>query len=414
MHPTNFNFRNGASVIACLALALGSVGTKAATAAKEADAFPTFDNYLKVGVEGTSLSGNDAAFQKTTGISKNTTAGIEDLHYTKDLDKDTNLTVDGHALFNADDYLGKLNLSKTDVGTLEAGYKSFRTFYDGVGGFFPLSKQWSAFNPQDLHVDRGEFWVSAKIKRPNSPEFDFNFTDGTRTGKKDSLIWGDSDFTGLPNNNPPISQVRKLEPSYRKLDEHNQNLDATMRHSVGNTTYSVTVLHEKTDDNDIRYGLKFPGEVKPFPTPAATVLLAPAKMNSTIQYSQTDGNETKMTGINGKSETTISDKLKLLAGFKYEDLDGTFSGDRPINTLTPTAIGPVWAQTDNNLNLLGTSKVRVYSGLAALEFKPIPTFFAKLAVSGEDKRTQTAGSFTSVTAAVNTTTGVVTTTQTTR
>ena len=412
MHATNLTLRHGVCVIAGLALALGSVGAKAATTAKEADAFPVFDSYIKVGAIGTDLSGNEAAFQKRTGVSKSTSFGIEDLHYTKELDKDTTMTVDGRALYSAEDYLAKLNLSKNEVGSFEAGYKSFRTFYDGAGGFFPTSKLWSAFNPEDLHVDRGEFWVEAKIKRPNTPEFEFSFRDGTRAGKKDSQIWGDSDFTGLANNNLPISPTRKLEPSYRKLDEHNQNLEATMRHSVGNTTYSVTLLHEKTDDNDIRYGLKFPGEVKPFPTPATTVLLAPAKVNSTIQYSQADGNETTMKGINGKAETTITDKVKLLTGFKYEDLDGTFTGNRPINTLTPTAIGPVWALTNQYLNLLGTSSVKVYSGLAALEFKPVPALFAKVGVSGEEKRTQMSGSFTNVTTAVNTTTGVVTTTQT--
>ena len=412
MHATHFNLRHGASVIACLALALGSVGAKADTTAKPADAFPVFDNYIKVGASGASLTGDEAAFQKRTAMPKSGSGGIEDFHYAKELDKDTTMTVDGRALTGADDYLAKLNLTKNDVGSLEAGYKSFRTFYDGVGGFFPLNKQWNAMNPEDLHVDRGEFWVTAKIKRANTPEFEFSYRDGSRTGKKDSQIWGDSDFTGLPNNNPPISQVRKMIPSYRKLDEHNQNLEGTMRHSVGNTTYSITFVHEKTDDNDIRFGMRFPGEVKPFPNPAATVLLPPAQMNSVVQYSETDGTETKMNGISGKTDTAITDKLKLLTGFNYQDLDATITGDRPINTLTPTAIGPIWAPSDNFLNLNVKSKVKVYSGLVALEFKPVPTLFAKLGVSAEDKRTASAGGLTSVAAAVNTTTGVVTVTPT--
>jgi hypothetical protein len=412
MHATNFNLRRGASVIAGLALALGCVGAKAATAAKEVDAFPAFDNYINVGAQATSLSGDEAAFQKRIAQPKSGSLGIEDFHYAMDLDKETTMTVDGRALSGAEDYLAKLNLTKNEVGSIEAGYKSFRTFYDGIGGFFPTSKQWNAMNPEDLHVDRGEFWVTAKIKRPNTPEFEFNFTDGSRTGKKDSQIWGDSDFTGMPNNVPPISQVRKMVPSYRKLDEHNQNLNATMRYSVGNTNYSITLLHEKTDDNDVRFGTRWPGEVKPYPTPASTVLLAPAQMNSTVQYSQTDGMETKMNGITGKTDTAITDKVKLLTGFNYQDLDSTFTGDRPINTLTPTAIGPVWGLANNYLNLLGTSKVKVYTGLVALELKLVPALFAKVGLSAEDKRTQSSGTFTSVAAAVSATTGAVTITQT--
>ena len=412
MHATHFNLRHGASVIACLALALGSVGAKAATTTKEADAFPTFDSYITVGAQAASISGNEAAFQKRVAQPKSGSGGIEDFHYTKDLGKDTTMEVDGRALTGADDYLAKLNLTKNEVGSFEAGYKSFRTFYDGIGGFFPTSKQWNALNPQDLHVDRGQFWVEAKIKQPNTPELEFRYTDGSRTGKKDSQIWGDSDFTGMPNNNPPISQVRKMVPSYRKLDEHNQNLEATLRQTAGNTTYSVTFVHEKTDDSDVRYGARWPGEVKPFPSPAATVLLAPGQMNSEVQYSETDGMKTKMNGLSGKTDTAISDKVKLLTGFNYQDLDATITGDRPINTLTPTTVGPVWALSDNFLNLNAKSKVKVYTGLVALEFKLIPALFAKVALSAEDKRTATAGGLTSVAAAVNTTTGAVTITPT--
>jgi hypothetical protein len=412
MHAKNFNLLRGASVIACLALALGSVGAKADTAAKPLDEFPAFDSYIKISGQAASITGNEAAFQKRLALPKDGGAGIEALHLNRDLGNDTTMVIDGHALFNTEDYLGKLNLTKTDVGSFEVGLKTFRTFYDGIGGFFPINNHWSALNPQDLHVDRGEFWAKAIIKRPNMPEFEFSFTDGTRRGKKDSLIWGDSDFTGLPNNNPPISQVRKLEPSYRNLDEHHQDFEATMRHSVANTTYSVTFLHEKTDDMDTRYGMRWPGEVKPFPSPAATVLLPPEQMNSTVQYSQFDGMNTSMSGINGKTDTVISDKIKLLTGFKYTDLDATITGDRPLYTLTPTAVGPVVAVSNNYQNLLAGSKVKVYAGFISLEYKPIPSFFAKLGLGGEDKRTQTSGGLTSVAAAVSTTTGVVTITPT--
>ncbi|HVT73141.1 MAG TPA: hypothetical protein VHD61_08395 [Lacunisphaera sp.] len=412
MHASSFLPRRGAAVLAGLTLALGGVGLRADTPAKQADAFPTFDNYIQIGVQAPSIDRNEAAFQQRTGQSKTTSGGIEAYHQAKDLGSDTTLTMDGRALGGAEDYLAQFNLAKTDLGTFEVGYKTFRTFYDGVGGFFPLDKKWNAMNPQDLHVDRGQFWVKATVKRPNTPEFEFSYTDSSRDGKKDSLIWGDSDYTGLPNNVPPISQVRKMVPSYRKLDERSQNFEATVRHSVGNTTYSLTYVHEKTDDNDIRYGNRFPGEVKPYPTPAATVLLTPDKMNSEIDYSETDGVNSKMDGITGKTETTITDKIKLSTGFGYQDLDATLTGDRPINTLTPTAVGPVWAPSDNFLNLLADSKVKVFSGLVALDFKPAPAFQARVAVSGEDKRTASTGSFTSVGSSVNATTGVVTVTQT--
>ena len=85
MHATNFYLHRGASVFASLAaLALGGVGAKAETASKQADAFPLFDNYIKVGGQDTSLTGDGAAFQARTQQPKVGSAGIEDFHYTKD------------------------------------------------------------------------------------------------------------------------------------------------------------------------------------------------------------------------------------------------------------------------------------------------------------------------------------------
>jgi hypothetical protein len=397
----------GASLIAVALLALS--GARADT--KMTDAFPTFDNYLKIAGLGSSISGNEAAFQKSTQLSKSGTGGIEDLYFGKELNKDLSFTLDGHALFGTEDYLGKLVLTKNETGSFEMGYKQFRTYYDYIGGFFPLNKMWVTMIPEDLHVDRGEFWATIKIAQPNMPEFEFKFADGFRRGKKDNTIWGDSDFTGLPNNNPPISQVRKLVPSYRQLDEHHQTWEGSVKwKAFGNTDVRVAVEKEKTNDVDTRYAARFPGEVKPYPTPPSTVLLPPSQMNNQVLLSQTDGMKTDLLGLKGNSVTVLNDKFSILLAADYQDLKSKFSGDRPLSTSTPTAVGVVIAPSNNYLNLLGNSYVKSTAGSIALEWKPAKDTFVKLGLSGEGKDTKSSGSLTAVTAAVNATTGVITTT----
>ena len=372
------------------------------------DAFPVFDNYIKVSAAGSSISGNEAAFQKRTLESKDGKYGIEDLHFTKELDKDHSLEINGRALSNTEDYLAKFLLTKNEVGSLEMGYKSFRTFYDAVGGFFPLNNQWNAMNPEDLHLDRGEFWATAKLARPNLPEFELSIVDGYRKGKKDCTVRGDSDFTGLPNNNPPYSQVRKMVPSFRKLDEHHQTTEGSIKGNIGNTSYRAALTFESTDDIDTRYGTRYPGEVRRFPAPPSTTLLPPASMNNQVTFSQTDGMKTDMFGITATTETVFTEKLSLTTGINYQDLDSDFTGDRPLFTSTPTAVGVVNLPSNNYLNLVGSSAVKIYTGTIALEFKPVPAAFVKLALRGEDKYTSSFGSLTAVTSTVNTTTGAVT------
>ena len=162
------------------------------------DAFPNFDSYIKVSGLGASISGDEAAFQKRTNLPSSGGFGIEDLHFGKDMSKTVNLVVDGHALSGSEDYLGQLVVTKTNVGSFDMGYKRFRTFYDGVGGFFPINKQFMALTNQDLHIDRAKFWATATLALPDAPVFNLGYTNELRSGRKDSTIMGETDQTGIP------------------------------------------------------------------------------------------------------------------------------------------------------------------------------------------------------------------------
>ena len=77
--------------------------------------------------------------------------GIEDLLFTKDISNASTLTVKGRGAFGgAEDYLASFNLETLNVGSVDVGYKRFRTFYDGVGGFFPLADQFERLTPEQL------------------------------------------------------------------------------------------------------------------------------------------------------------------------------------------------------------------------------------------------------------------------
>lgn len=404
---------NVSTLLRCAGLAAGAAfALPGVHAAVPTDAFPNFESYIKITGQDASITGDGAAFQKRTTKPRDGSVGIEDFYYSKDLDKTTAMVVDGHALAGSENYLAHLNFTKTDFGSFDFGYKRFRTFYDGIGGFFPLSKTWLPLKNEDLHVDRGEFWAELKLNRPDQPAFTLRYSNATRTGEKDSTSWNDTDFTGLPNNTPPLSQVRKLIPSYLDLSERHQTLRGSISHTVGKTTYELTLTGEATRNLDTRFGTRFPGEAKPFPAPAATVLLPAAKMNNQIQYSQTNGIDERLFNALARTETVFNDKITLKISLGYEHLKNDFSGDRPLYTVTPTAVGLVIAQSNNNLNLAGISKAKVYKSAVALDTKPTKYLAVNVALKGEDRYTRSDATLTSVAATVNTTTGVITTTPT--
>jgi hypothetical protein len=372
---------------------------------------PVFESYIKVSGQAADISGSKSSQAARTQQPKSG-AGLEELRYSKELSKTTNMVIEGRALSGAEDYLGSYKITKAEVGSFDVGYKRFRTFYDGVGGFFPLNNAWFPLKPQELHTDRGQFWAEAKINLPKLPVFTLRYTNELRNGRKDSTVWGDTSFTGIPNNVAPISPVRKIIPSTIQMGERHEEIEAVAKHTVGNTTYQLKLLGDRVNNLDTRFMTRFPGEARLFPAPAATVLVPAANMNNQIVQQQTDGMEATMSALTGSTITVLSPRLTLRTGLSYSLLHSDSTGDRPIWTSTPTAVGVVIAPSNNFQNLMVGSHIKVWTGKVGLDLKPSKDLSATIAVSGEDKYVKSAGSLTNVAAAVNTTTGVVTITPT--
>ncbi|MDP2137303.1 MAG: hypothetical protein Q8J74_05570 [Candidatus Didemnitutus sp.] len=380
-------------LLAGAVIALAGLSAGGAEPAVATDAFPKFENYIKLSGMGASLSGSNSAYQSRTQAPKDGSFGIESFRYTRDINDETSMKFDGRALFGAEDYLAQLKFTKHDVGTIELGYKTFRTFYDGVGGFFPISKQWMSLADPDLHLDRGRFWLKATVGLPDKPALTVSYVNETRDGKKDSTIWGDSDFTGLPNNNPPFSQVRKFAPSYLKLDERREDLTATVHHTIGNTTMLVGAGVERIDNYNIRYVTRFPGEARPFPNPAATVLLPPSQVSNQVILDQADGIESSSKTAHAKVETVINDQLKARVEGSYHRVEADFSGYRSLITATPSATGLQQVRSYNVSALYGQSRHKILTGRAAVDYTPLKDLSLMLGVRYEDAEAKSNGGY---------------------
>lgn len=410
MNTKTFPVIRCAGVLSAGLLTLAGTPLRAADKA-ESDAFPKFESYIKVTGQAASISGSETAFQNRAKQPSSGGAGVEDLHIYKDLSKITSLVIDGKALTGTEDYLGSFKLTKNEVGSIDVGYKRFRTFYDGVGGFFPLNSQWMPLSDQDLHVDRAKFWAEATLNVPKAPVFTLRYENDLRTGRKDSTIWGDTDFTGLPNNNAPISQVRKIVPSFVDLGERHESLEATMKHTIGQTKVQLSLLGDQFNNVDTRSVTRFPGEVRLFPTPAATVLVPAANMGNQVVQVETEGMKSKMSGVTAEMSTPLSSKLTLKINGNYELVHTAVSGDRPIVTSTPTATGVVPITTNNYANLAGGTRVKNYVGNVGVDWKPSKVVFAKVALRAQDEYIRGSSTYDVIAASGTPATALATTTR---
>jgi hypothetical protein len=354
------------------------------------DAFPAFESYIKVsGQAPIMVTGNKNAFQTRTREASPGAAGIEDFHYAKDLSKATTMVIDGKALTGSEDYLLRYNVTKTNVGSIDFGYKRFRTFYDGVGGFFPLNSEWLPFTRQDLHIDRAKFWIETNLALPDAPVVTIRYTNELRDGRKDSTIWGSTDFTGLTNTGTQISDVRKIVPSYINVGERHERLEASVTHTIKTTSFVVTLFGDRTNNADTRYVTLFPGEVKPVSGTSTN----PAQWNNQVLEAELDAMKTQTTGFNAATETAIGDKLTLKTGAQYSLVHSTIGGDRPLITSTPTAGGTVPVTTDTYQGLAGGTRVKDFVGNVSLDYRPIPSLCATGAWKIEDEFISGASSF---------------------
>src|ERR1041384_2470347 len=179
----------GTIVIATLFLALGSTRI---SAQEKPPATPTpdkeagtksdvpepgeYNNSLTLGVGHFFVDGDKAAFMRRTQMPAGTFGGVEELHFEEMVGKKGLFQLDARSIWDNRDNLFKVDLSHPEIGYVRAGYKEFRTWYDGSGGFSPRSNAWVTLYDEELHIDRRQAWFEGGLTLPDWPVFTVRYT----------------------------------------------------------------------------------------------------------------------------------------------------------------------------------------------------------------------------------------------
>jgi len=367
-----------------VALVLPAPRATAAGTPAQADAFPNYESYIKVSGQAPWVTGDSAAFKSRTGTPSLGSGGIEDFFYAKDLSDNSSITVNGHALAGVEDYLGTFKLDESKVGSAEVGYSRFRTFYDGIGGFFPLANQFNRLSPESLHVDRSKFWVDLKLAMPDLPVFTFSFRDEIRTGMKDSTEWspiinpnavvtaGALVGTASPVNTPYIG------PNVQTLDEHHDTFEAGVAATIGKTTADFKASVETVNNLDGRGYVRYPNSI------------VTANPTVTVQDDLESRKSTNVRLVN-QTNTQLTDQLAVDVGLNYTHLTSTNGGNWITPTYNATAKGIYPAETA--AKIYGGSKLDQYVGNIFLKYTPTRDWHAELGFREEASVVTSNGGF---------------------
>jgi hypothetical protein len=304
----------------------------------------SYNNWVEFSGGGFIFNGNKPQFQQQQKTKRQGFGGLEDLHYTTQVDKTTTFTVDGRAIADNNDYKLRLDVTRQKVGYLRLNFNEFRTWYNGDGGFDPASGDYFPLKGDAKGIDRGEFSIEAGLTLEKKPQVKFKYTHGFRDGEKSSTIWGITHPGGV---------TRGLSPTFYDINESRDAFQLDVTHHVLKSDVGVGLRYEFGNlDNSLKI-TQAPGE--------------PAQQKITDK--QNTGYD--LFNANAFTETWFKEKLLLSTGFSFSDLDNDFSGSRIYGSDFDVSYAPNALAGAGYFNLNGGSHAQEY--VANVNLLALPT-----------------------------------------
>ena len=270
-------------------------------------------NWIEFGIGGVITDGDRAQFeQEHRRPGGEVFGGIQDLHYEQTIGKDVQLVLDGHAIFDTNDYGFALELSKPKLGYIRVGFDEFRSWYDGNAGYFRPNGQFFAPIFPEMHIDRGEAWIELGLRVPDWPEITVRYSREFRDGQKDSTMWGDTTLTGIPG------ATRKIAPAFRDIDETRDIFTFELSKTFTNTDVLLGMRYEHTNNDDELNMIRGAGQLPPAVNP-------PGAQRFTIQRQKDD---VDLFSGHAITETRITDSLWFTTGYSYTTMTNDLTGSR--------------------------------------------------------------------------------------
>jgi len=313
------------------------------------------ENHITLGV-GTNLqSGDRPGFQRDFQKNKDGLVGIEDLLYYNYLNDETTLTLKGRALAGENDYLFDLDITKEGTGFLKLGYKEYRVWFDGTGGFHPGNGFNVGLFNEELHLDRGNLWFEAGYIPEDKINFVLRYDLFTRKGTKDSTAWGD---TALAINS---SNTRGLLPAFYVIDEKRHQASATLSQQQGDGKWELAARVDEGDYTNSRNEARRAGEVG---------------LDRRITHKE--GRDYDLFQVRGSYVNKVHEKLMVTTAVARTKIDTTISGTRIYGVDYDPVYDPAYPsrqfRDEGFFDLHGTTEMKQTVGTISALYQPNETW----------------------------------------
>lgn len=333
---------------------------------------PAFvEGTIGVSAGGTFLRGNRAAFEQRFRTAKDGFGGVESLRYRRESEH-SSLALDSHLIAGDADY-GLTGLwTHNETVYVDFGYRRYRVFYDGSGGYFAPSASFFPIYDDKLHLDRERLWLEMGFTPTDLPRLKLRYERLTRKGLKPSSEWGDTNLTGSRG-------ARAIVPSFLELDETRDIFTLDASHELENSAWAAGLRYERSSLDNSRQNFRRPQE--------------PANRAVTT----TDVTSSDLFSAHGYYEHRFSSKLLASAGAITTTLDTNIAGDRVYGPDYNPVFDPLFARRQAGdlgfLDLTGGTRLKQHVFNLNTVYQPAEHWKIRPALRYENLQTDGMSSF---------------------
>ncbi len=316
------------------------------------------------------VDGDREKFREDNWINDKLAGGAQEFSLTRNKD-DLKLEVEGRAIVNENDYKLNLNMVKEGVFTLKAGFKEFRKYYDGTGGYYSRFTTFPFIElSRDLSLNDRTFYLDFVYQKPDSNAYFINYEQHAKSGVISMLDWA-SVFESISGT----STEKKISPTWKEVEE--------VQHTVkfgteGNKKLLSKDVHWKAEETLIYFDQESTIQERKYSAITTDLSNTSNSTNVTEQKPETKSHSTALLG-----DTRINDWLFVSSVAEYEHIHA--SEEENLNELnTATGIPTNFTSTTSNyFNASGLNDVDTYGWVTSFLLEPLKYLSASANIKAE-------------------------------
>lgn len=318
------------------------------------------------------VSGDREKFREDMWIKDKAAGGIQEFSFSQDL-KGMKIDAEGWAIVDEDDYKFDVNLEKEGLFKITSGFKEFRKYYDGTGGFygwFPIQKSIET-DRGELRLNDGHFFIDLSSNRPDETNYFVNYERHAKSGTMSTLRWN-----SVVERVAGVATTRKIAPSWKELDE----VQHTIKFGAEGDAKIIKDIHWKAEQKL----LFFKEESKNVERRYGGDYAQTASQNAIdIQEERPKSNSSVTTLL---ADSRINDWLYLSSATQYEHTHASVLEDLSERNAVTGAATNYTANTENYFNSTASSTLDVYSWTASLLMDPLKYLTTSAKIKAELKK----------------------------